>query len=165
MNITPEWLKAMPMSFAGTVYEPWVQLLQFLLVASVLLSFIAWVLTRRHVIAVARQIWALAIRAHEAMNQATRYPPAVERRLKRLDPYMDLVFLAPLGTLEVCLLAFAMVSFTCAVFLGMWWEAALSLPFGAWFGCLGRLHWAKASWAWHRIKTGKEITWPPRRAS
>jgi hypothetical protein len=42
-----EWLKAVLTPLAGTAYEPWVQLLQFLLVVAVTVSAMAWVLTRR----------------------------------------------------------------------------------------------------------------------
>ena len=92
-----EWLKTVPMPLAGTAYEPWVQLLQFLLVAAVMLSAIAWVLTRRHVITVAQWVWSLVIQADSALKCASLYAPATERHRARQAPYVALVIFGFMG--------------------------------------------------------------------
>jgi hypothetical protein len=97
MSSLLDWLKVVPTSlagsasFAGTAYEPWVQRLQFLLVVVVLVSAIAWLLTRRHLVALAHQLLSLLKRSDEAFVRACQYPPEVERRLQPSARYAKLV--------------------------------------------------------------------------
>jgi hypothetical protein len=165
-----EWLKGLPTPLAGTAYEPWVQLLQFLLVASVLLSAIIWVLTRRHVIALAHAGLSLLKRASEALVQASRYAPEIERHRQRYARYlmgalglgfygwMLVVFGACLVGIPARALVFNLARMTWSNVM----VAALFLCAGL---CLVRFCLVGATWAWHSITTGEEFTWPQRRAS
>jgi hypothetical protein len=150
---------------AGTAYEPWVQLLQFVLVVAVMLSAIAWVLTRRHVITVEHWLWSLVIQAEAARQRASLYAPAAERRRARLDPYVSLAFYGSMGILETLCAMLALVYLLIAMRYGTWlWVVILTLTW-AWFLVRLRLDWAAMSWAWHSIATNEEFTWPRSRAS
>ncbi|MGH8066499.1 MAG: hypothetical protein ACRERE_14930 [Candidatus Entotheonellia bacterium] len=144
---TLEWLKAVPTSLAGTVYEPWVQLLHFFVVVAVLVSVIAWILTRRHVIAFGQQLWLLLKRANRALEHACRYAPATERRLKRQAPYVALVTHGLLAAFCAC----AAMGFAIAlpVFLlhTRWSWAMVTTLYLVGATCFGRLQLAAASWA------------------
>jgi hypothetical protein len=163
MNTPLEWLKAVPTTFAGTVYEPWAQLLHFLLMVAVFVSAIVWLLTRRHVIAVARQAWSLLVRANNALKRASYYEPATERHRARLAPYVALVTLGLMGIFETLCMVLAMLYFVIALMGGIWAWVVIMTLFWVWFMCRSRLDWAAASWAWHSITTGEEFTWPKTR--
>jgi hypothetical protein len=160
-----EWVKAVQMPLAGTPYEPWVQLLQFIFWVSVMLSAITWVLTRRHVITVAYWVWSLAIQANNALKHAWRYAPATERHLARLEPYIALVFFGYMGIVETLCMLLAIGCLYLVIWGGMWWWGVVTAFFYAWFLVRSRLNWVAMSWAWHSITTGEEFTWPRRRAS
>jgi hypothetical protein len=160
-----ECLKAVSssLSLAGTAYEPWVQLSQFLLMGSVTLSAIIWVLTRRHVTAAAHQVWSLLQQAGRAYVDANRYPPrppALERRLTRLFLYGDLVAYRFLGALGV--LSSMQIGYYLAIFLSnqVWSWSVLALFCLVFFVCYTRLFFVAASRARYRIKTGEQFIWP-----
>jgi hypothetical protein len=165
-----EWLKAVSTPLAGTMYEPWVQLFQFLLMGSVMVSAIIWVLTRRHVIAVAHQVWSLLKQAGRAFDHAIQYPPELERYRQRYDRYLTgFLWLVLYGLLllvsMVCLIGFPAMAFAFNLARMTWANilvAALFLCAGV---CLVRFGLVGATWAWHSLITGEEFTWPQRRAS
>jgi hypothetical protein len=165
-----EWLKAVPLPLAGTAYEPWVQLLQFLLIVAVFSAAIAWLLTRRHVSALAYTVVSLLKRTSQALGQASRYPPAVECHLHRYDPYViGSIMLACYGGALVAVVAclIGIPSWALAYNLaGITWSnilvACAMLGAGV---CLGHFCLVGVLWAWHSITTGEPFTWPSRHSS
>jgi hypothetical protein len=160
-----QWLKAVPTPLAGTAYEPWVQLLQFLLMVAVFISAISWLLTRRHVIAVGQRVWALVIQANNARKYASRYAPATERYLRRQAPYVALTIFEFLAIGNTLCMVLAIIVLLIATYGGLWWWAVIVTLFWVCFMVRLRLNWAAVSWAWHSITTGEEFIWPQRRTS
>jgi hypothetical protein len=160
MNTVVEWGKAVSTLSAGTVYEPWVQWFQFVLIVVGFGSIIAWLLTRRHVIACSQQFWLLLKRANCILEYICRHAPETERHRKRWAPYVQLVFHGFLAVVFAC----TVFVFIVALILGlsrMTWSASLMVS-GFWIVAilLMRINSAAASWAWHSIKTGQAFTWP-----
>jgi hypothetical protein len=166
--LLPEWLKALPTSFAGTAYEPWVQLLAFLLVAAVMLSAIAWVLTRPHVIALACVVLSFLRRVSEALVQASQYAPEAEGYRQRYGRYMMgggmLAFWVFLfGVFSISLMGIPV--YALMFHLARMTPANLVVALLVFFAglILSRYCLVEATWAWHGLKTGEEFTWPQRR--
>jgi hypothetical protein len=159
-----DWLKAMSssLSLAGTAYEPWVQLLQFLLLVVGSLSLITRLLPRRGVAAVAEQVWSLLKQAGRAFVHANRYAPApaLERRLTRLFLYGDLVSYSSMGALGVLLTLLMGAYLVLFMASGVWSWSVLALLCFVFYLCYARLNFVAASWAWYSIKTGQKFTWP-----
>jgi hypothetical protein len=159
-STTLEWLKAQLTPLAGAPYEPWVQLLQFLLVVATFVSAIAWVLTRRHVIAMVHQAWSLLKQGDRAIKRTTRYAPEMERQRQRWEPYVALVGHLCMSACHIACFMLAIFGIVITVKDGMWGLFVTVMIFGIFFLFAGRGELAAATWAWHSIKTGEAFTWP-----
>jgi hypothetical protein len=88
MSTILEWLKAVPISFAGTAYEPLVELLSFMLLLAVFVSLLARILTRPSMIALAQKAWSVLTEANSALKHATLYAPEAEHFRRRIASYL-----------------------------------------------------------------------------
>jgi hypothetical protein len=157
-----EWLKAVPMSFVGAKYEPFVELLCFIVVVVISVNILVRLLLRPSMIALAQHAWSLLKEADSVLKHATLYGPEVECVRQRTAPYvffvMHIIQFAAATFLFLIGLAVFILSFRSGV---PWYSPVIISLFMSGALCWGRVALASASWQWHAIKTGEER--PPRK--
>jgi hypothetical protein len=142
----------------GTAYEPWAQLIWFLVVVVAAWAVIAWLVMRPQSRALGHLIYTGVQRGVHALDQshAFCYAPELERLRQRAAPYVELgtsltmtgLMLLPTVTLAVFLLAFYdRAPWYQSVYTGLYMSVCV---------LLGRKMLVYASRAWHRIQTGQE---------
>lgn len=151
-------IKTFITALEGTPYEPWVDGVLFVGFLVAIFSATSRLFFHRESIAAAKAALALLRKAHEGLDNSIQYAPDAEEVRKKAYPYVELV--SSLFFALVALLYGGMVGLLTAwLHSKLIWHQALSgwLFFAA---CMlfMRYSLASATWAWHSIKTGQELT-------
>lgn len=151
-------IKTFITSLEGTPYEPWVNLVLFIGFVLAVLSAISRLAFRRENLAVAKATAELVKKAHEKLDNSIQYAPGAEEIRKKIYPYINFVssiFFALVGLLYGCI--FGLITAWLHSKL-IWYEALVGWT--CFIVCMAhaRINFASATWAWHSIKAGQELT-------
>jgi uncharacterized integral membrane protein len=148
--MTPlEILKYVAEKLDGSSFEPWVNILLFLLFVAAIYKVIILVLGKD----ITQSIRRLARLGIDSLNKSAEYAPGAEAVRKKIEPYVN--FIGSLYMFLVSSLSFVIVA------LAYFFARQSSLPLNvhvlaiAWLiGSLiyAKINIAQATWAWHEIR-------------
>lgn len=151
-------IKTFITALEGTPYEHWVDGALFVSFLVSIFSAISRFVLRRENVAASKAILALFKKASNRINSSIQYSPEAEELRKKIYPYIELVF-SIFFALVVLLYGGTVGLLTAWLHDKLNWHQLLEgwLFFAA---CMlyTRINFASATWAWHSIKTGQELT-------
>lgn len=151
-------IKTFITALEGTPYEPWVDGVLFIGFLVAIFSVVSRLVFRRESVAAAKAALSLFRKAYDGLDSSIQYAPGAEEVRKKVYPYIELVssiFFALVGLLyggTVGLLTAWLHNKL------IWYQSLESWLFFAVCILFMRFNLASATWAWHSIKTGQELT-------
>jgi hypothetical protein len=151
-------IKTFITALEGTQYETWVDVVLFLSFLFAVFLAISRFVFRREILATVKATLGLLKKARDGLNNSIQYAPGAEEVRKKVYPYIELVssiFFALLwlfyGGIVGLLTAWLHSKL-------VWYQILVGYLFFGLCMFYMRFNLASATWAWHTIKTGQNLT-------
>ena len=151
-------IKTFITALEGTVYEPWVDGVLFVSFLALILLAVVRLIFQKENLAAAKATFVLFKKAYDGLDNSIQYAPGAEKVRKKIYPYLELV-----SSILYALIALLYGGIVGIVTVWLqsklpWYQILEGLSFFAACIIFMRFNLASATWAWHSIKTGQELT-------